>query len=119
MAENEQQMPVSIQNDFNTFWNIYGKSIEYMTKSAKKEIGPGVMIVDVCKIKQQLNEDNNEKKEETGQSYYVPVDLLPPFIKNIDEFRTKIENSANNNMHYTMLVQNEYNTLIGNEDETI
>ena len=29
------EMPESIQNNFNNFWNIYGKNISSMTKSAK------------------------------------------------------------------------------------
>ena len=115
MSETEHKMPESIQKDFNNFWNIYGKSIDSMTKSAKKDIGPGVMIVDVGHIKNQLNNES-KNNEDKGQSYYISVDSLPPFIKNIEEFKKKIENSVDNNMYYTMLIYNEYNTLIGNED---
>ena len=110
------EMPESIQNNFNNFWNIYGKNISSMTKSAKVDLGPGVMIVDVKMIENKLN--NKESEENSAESYYATYDSLPDFIKNIKEFTEKIEKSKENNMIYTILLYGMYHTMIGNEIES-
>ena len=127
----ENEMPDSIKNDFNNFWNIYGKNIEYITKNAKKDLGPGVMIVDIGMIQNKLNKLNNKKdvdidievntdtdtdansndNDEKGETYYVTLDSLPPFITEVNQFKNKIESSKDNTMYYTMLIKNNYNTL--------
>lgn len=130
----ENEMPDSIKDDFSNFWNIYGKNIEYITKNAKKDLGPGVMIVDIGIIQDKLNKLNNKSDTDTdidvevntdtndnanadkGETYYVTLNSLPPFIKEVTDFKNKIENSKDNNMYYILLVKNKYNTLIGNED---
>jgi predicted RNA-binding protein Jag len=130
----ENEMPDSIKNDFNNFWNIYGKNIEYITKNAKKDLGPGVMVVDIGIIQNKLSKLNNKTDVDTdidvevntdtntndnsdkGETYYITLDSLPSFITEVDEFKNKIENSKDNNMYYVILIKNNYNTLIGNED---
>jgi predicted RNA-binding protein Jag len=134
----ENEMPDSIKNDFNNFWNIYGKNIEHITKNAKKDLGPGVMVVDIGIIQNKLNKLNNKSETKTdvdididvevntdanadadvekGETYYVTLDFLPQFITEVDEFKNKIEGSKDNNMYYIILIKNNYNTLIGNDE---
>ena len=136
----ENEMPDSIKNDFNNFWNIYGKNIDYITKNAKNDLGPGVMVVDIGMIQNKLNKLNNKSETKTdvdididvevntdanadadvekGETYYVTLDSLPSFITDVDEFKNKIESSKDNNMYYIILIKNNYNTLIGNEDNS-
>ena len=132
----ENEMPDSIKNDFNNFWNIYGKNIEYITKNAKKDLGPGVMVVDIGIIQNKLSKLNNKTDVDTdidvevntdtdtntndnsdkGETYYITLDSLPSFITEVDEFKNKIEGSKDNNMYYIILIKNNYNTLIGNDE---
>ena len=78
------EMPESIQHNFNNFWNIYGSNINNMTRSAKEELGPGVMIVDVKMIENKLNNIDNDNDNKSGESYYATFDALPEFIINMN-----------------------------------
>tara|TARA_Y100001970_G_C13619156_1_gene548593 strand:- start:84 stop:485 length:402 start_codon:yes stop_codon:yes gene_type:complete len=121
----ENELPEHIKNDFNIFWNSYGKDINNVTKNAKKELGAGVMIADVGMIQDKLNKldnlknlnkESDENKNESGEIYYVTLDSLPDYIKSVPSFMEKIENSQNNNLYYILLVKNIYTILISNED---
>ena len=116
-SKNSSEMPEIIQSQFNNFWNIYGKNIEFMTKNAKKDLGPGIMIIDVGLIQKKLNEkDDSDSKNKNGESYYATLNSLPEFVRENKDFYSKIENSQSNNMYYVLMIYESYQAMIGNED---